>query len=150
MRNMQFRIAGQAGTGRVAVLAVVGERDGEDRCVDDDQRSSRSARRCDAAVSKLTCPPLRPPARARTSRTVGRSASSLSVARRYSCSDMPASAARRRSTACVLSGRFRTCSVFMATNYMQCMQYATTVHMAVGAGGPTIRLVEWRSLLSRP
>ena len=38
MGNMQLRIASQVRAGAIPVLTVVGERDSQDRCVDDDQR----------------------------------------------------------------------------------------------------------------
>ncbi len=56
------------------------------------------------AASSGTRPPERPPARSSTSSRVGSLACSISRARRYSCKDWPAAAARPRRTACVRSG----------------------------------------------
>jgi hypothetical protein len=100
---------------------IVGEGVDQHRRVHDDQRRSLSVLRCSAAVFNPTLPPDLPPARANTSVTVGRLAKSLRTNRRYSCSDIPASAARRRSTACVFSGTSLTWTFFMKVLCMQSM-----------------------------
>ena len=88
----------------LAVAPVIGESRYEDAGVDDDQRESRSARTAFTASREGTFPPARWPARSSTSSRVGVLASSIRWASRYSCSDMPADAARFRSVACTSSG----------------------------------------------
>lgn len=92
-------IGEEPGPGPVPVRPIVAQRRREHGGVEDDQRRPRSVRRSLAAVESGTRPPALPPALATTSWTVGRAASSSSVARRYSWSDIPAAAARCRSTA---------------------------------------------------
>src|SRR5262249_37223329 len=92
-------LVSQPTTHSVAVLAVVGERGDDDAGVDDDQRASRSDRIALTALVRGTRPPARPPARSRTSSKVGVCASSMRRPSRYSWSDIPAAAARRRSVA---------------------------------------------------
>ena len=96
---------------RVTVDAVVGQCGGEDAGV---KRRARSARTARAAALSVREPPARAPARASTSSTVGRLASSINRVRRYSCSDCRASAARRRRTAWVSSGTSLICTLGMA------------------------------------
>jgi hypothetical protein len=93
VRRVNLRFPGQSSAGDVPVGFVVGQRDGEDGGVDDDQKRSRSARTSLAAAARLTRPPVRPAERARTSWTVGFSASWFTVARRYSWRDCPDAAA---------------------------------------------------------
>lgn len=95
--GVQRRVLREPGPREVAVAAVIGQGDGEDGSVYDDQRRSRSARICREADARLRRPLDLPPARARTSSIVGFSASSLIIASRYSCIDLPAEAARRLS-----------------------------------------------------
>jgi hypothetical protein len=101
---MQRAILVQLGAGEVSINVIIGEGVKEDRRIYNYQCPLRSALSCAAAAASPTLPPDGPPARASTSETLGRLARSLRIERRYSCSDIPASAARRRSTACVSSG----------------------------------------------
>lgn len=89
----------ETGTSMPTVGAVVAQRGHEHAGIDDDHGASRSARTAAVAEAKLARPPVRCSVRARTSSSVGRRASSTRRASRYSCSDWPAMAARRRRVA---------------------------------------------------
>ena len=92
-------VAAQALPSSVAVPTVVDQRRCQDRRVDDDQRAWRVDRRTSTALAKDIEPPARAAARPSTSSSVGRLACSVRRARRYSWSDCPAAADRRRSSA---------------------------------------------------
>jgi hypothetical protein len=93
--------ATRAGTRAVAVDPIVCKSRRRDTGVND-EHGPRAMPRQPRRMGRSRLP--LPPARARISSTVGALASSMSLPRRYSCSDWPADTARRRSTAWVSSG----------------------------------------------
>ena len=99
-------LAGEAPSCPPAVGAIIAKCRSDDRRVDDHHRVSRSARTACADSWRGTFPLARSLARWSTSSSVGREASSVRRARRYSCNDWPASTARRRSTRWTSSGTF--------------------------------------------
>jgi len=77
---------------------VLAESQHHDAGVDHDHLASRSARTALAASSTENRPPRRWLTRSRTSARLGVRASSVSLPSKYSCSDFPAFAARRRNS----------------------------------------------------
>src|SRR5437899_6114784 len=151
-------LVAQATTRSVAVIAIVGERGDDDAGVDNDQRASRSDRTALTAFVSGARPPARPPARSRTSSRVGVWASSRRRPRRYSWSDIPAAAARRRSVAWTSSGTSLTWMLGTLAVYLLWRQYgaststsapvglAATQAPSVWDGGPspaTLALARW-------
>lgn len=110
---MERRVSAQPLAAAVTIDAVVSECVRQNGGVNDDQRRLRSDRRSEAAFPRPTRPPERPPARSRTSRTVGRPANSFNTISRYSWSDIPCSAALRLRVEWVSSGTSRICTFFM-------------------------------------
>ena len=77
----------------VTVVPIVGQCRDDHAGVDDDHLPSRSARTASTADANDARPPARPPARWRTSSSVGVVASSVSNSSKYSCNDLPSDAA---------------------------------------------------------
>ena len=94
----------QAFASAVAICGVVCQSGHNDRRVYDDQPESRSLRTASLEKRNEVCPPLRWPARIRKSSRLGRRASSIRRPSKYSWSDFPSFAARRRSSAWTSSG----------------------------------------------
>jgi len=131
-RNETFVAHAQPGS--ITIGTVVAEGGDDNAGVDDDQPLSRVARTALAAAPKLTVPPARPPARARTSSTVGLIASSTRRSSRYSWRDLPAAAARWRRVAWTSTGTSLTWMLGMTTtvapNWRYYMCYGATTKRA--------------------